>query len=48
VNGQMGFTHEVPQGRGTAQATRAMDQSYHRARLPARRDCRKRTVLPSP
>ena len=47
MNGQMGFTDEVPQGRGTPQATRPMDQSSHRARLPARRDCRKPTVLPS-
>jgi hypothetical protein len=48
VNGQMGFTDQVPQGRGTPQATRPMDQSSHRARLPAQRDCRKPTVLPSP
>jgi hypothetical protein len=47
VNGQMGFTDQVPQSRGTPQATRSMHQSSHRARLPARRDCRKPTVLPS-
>ena len=47
VNGQMRFTDQVPQGRGTPQATRPMDQSSHRARLPARRDCRKPTMLPS-
>jgi hypothetical protein len=46
VNGQMSFTDQVPQGRGTPQATRPMDQSSHRARLPARRDCRKPIVLP--
>jgi hypothetical protein len=44
VNGQMRFTDEVPQGRGTPQATRTMNQSSHTARLPARRDCRKPTV----
>jgi hypothetical protein len=47
VNGQMRFADEVSQGRGTPQATRPMDQSSHRARLPARGDCRKPTVLPS-
>jgi hypothetical protein len=47
VNGQMRLADEVSQGRGTSQATRPMDQSSHRARLPARRDCRKPTVLPS-
>jgi hypothetical protein len=47
VNGQMRFTDQVPQGRGTPQATRPMDQSSHRARLPARRVCRKPTMLPS-
>jgi hypothetical protein len=46
VNGQMRLTDEVPQGRGAPQATRPMDQSSHMARLPARRDCRKPTVLP--
>jgi hypothetical protein len=40
----MRFTDEVPQGRGTPQATRAMNQSSHRARLPVGRDCRKLTV----
>jgi hypothetical protein len=47
VDGQMRLTNEVSQGRGTPQATRSMYQSSHRARLPARRDCRKPTVLPS-
>jgi len=47
VNGQMRFPDEVSQGRGTPQATRPMNQSSHRARLPARRDCRKPTVLSS-
>ena len=45
VNGQIRLTDKVPQGRGTPQATRAMNQSSHRARLPARRDCRKPTVI---
>jgi hypothetical protein len=47
VNAQMGFTDQVPQSRGTPQATRSMHQSSHRARLPARHDCRKPTVLPA-
>jgi len=47
VNSQMRLADEVSQGRGTPQATRPMNQSSHRARLPARRDCRKPTVLPS-
>jgi hypothetical protein len=41
VNGQMRLADEVSQGRGTPQATRAMDQCSHSARLPAPRDCRK-------
>jgi hypothetical protein len=47
VNSQMRFTNEVSQRRGTPQATGPMNQSSHSARLPAPRDCRKRTVLPS-
>jgi type III pantothenate kinase len=38
------LTDEVPKGRRTPQATRTMNQFSHRARLPARRDCRKPTV----
>src|SRR4029077_2813718 len=44
VNGQMRLTNEVSQGSGTPQATRSMNQSSHRARLPARRACRKPTI----
>ena len=40
----MRLTDKVPKGRGTSQATRTMNQSSHRARLPARRDCRKPAV----
>jgi hypothetical protein len=47
MNGQMRLTDKVPEGTGTPEATRSMNQSSHRARLPARRDCRKPTVLSS-
>jgi hypothetical protein len=45
VNRQMRLADQISQRRGTPQATRPMDQSSHRARLPARRDCRKPAVL---
>jgi hypothetical protein len=47
VNRHTRLADKVSQARGTPQATRPMDQSSHRARLPARHDCRKPTVLPS-
>jgi hypothetical protein len=47
VNGQMRLTNEISQGSGTPEAARSMNQSSHRARLRAQRDCRKPTVLSS-
>jgi hypothetical protein len=47
VDGQVRLTNKVSQGRGTPQATRSMHQFSHKSRLPARRDCRKPTALPS-